>query len=243
MRQDRTVVITGATGGIGSALVDRFIGNGDTVVGVDLNAEHLDALRAARGDDPRLVTAVADISDEDACLRVADKARGRVDVLINCAGYFPTKAFDEMTAAEWRRVIDINLTGTFLMSKAMLPLMKSNGWGRIVNIGSATFFRGSPNQAHYVASKGGVIGLSRCMATELAAFGITVNVVTPGLTVTDAVQRDFPAALIDKTREDRPIKRDMHAGDIIGAIFFLTSPDAEFITGQIVNVDGGMVKH
>lgn len=245
MISDRSVVITGATGGIGGALVDRFLANGDRVVAVDLDQATLDAFVAQRDGQP--VSGIAtDISNPDDCARCAqfvEHKAGTVDVLVNCAGYFPIAPFESTTIELWRRVIDVNLTGTFLMTKAMFPMMKGSGWGRIVNFGSSTFHQGSPMLSPYVASKGGVIGLSRSLASEFGQFGITVNVVTPGLTVTEKVAQDYPAEMLERARTTRPITTEMRAKDQVGAVFFLASPEADFITGQIVNVDGGSSKH
>jgi 3-oxoacyl-[acyl-carrier protein] reductase len=109
-----------------------------------------------------------------------------------------------MSAADWRRAIDINLTGTFLMIHAMLPLMKTSGWGRIINFSSGSVFSGVPGQTHYVAAKAGLIGLSRSLAREVGVYGITVNVVTPGLTVTKAAHDTFPPELLAAQRQDGP---------------------------------------
>jgi NAD(P)-dependent dehydrogenase (short-subunit alcohol dehydrogenase family) len=136
VKQDRVVVITSAAGGLGSVLVDRFLANGDTVLATDATKEHLEQLVSSRNAGQRLVTFPADISSEHDCLELANLAgetAGRIDVLVNCAGYFPVLPFEEMSAADWRRVIDINLTGMFLMIHSMLPLMKVSGWGRIIN--------------------------------------------------------------------------------------------------------------
>lgn len=116
-----------------------------------------------------------------------------MDVLVNRAGHFPIRPFAEMKAGEWRRVVDVNLTGLFLVTCAMLPLMSGRGWGRIVYIGSASEFEGVPGQAHYVAAKAGTIGLSRSLARGFGDLGVTVNVVTPGLTLTPPVRDRFPA--------------------------------------------------
>ena len=246
MNSNRIVVITGAAGGIGSALVERFLADGDKVVALDHSADALESRAWNKEESGRLLPLVADISDEGDCNRVAAAVRdrfGRVHVLVNCAGYFPTGRVETMELAEWRRVIDINLTGPFLMVKAMLPLMKGLDRGRIINIGSASFFSGPPGRAHYVAAKGGLIGFSRCLASELGADRITVNVVAPGLTVTEAVTRDTPEQLIRQVRESRPIQRDQEASDVVGAVAFLASPEADFISGQVLSVDGGYSKH
>lgn len=246
MRTDRVVVITGAAGGMGSPFVKRFLANGDTVVATDIEAEALEKLMHEPNASTKLLTVAGDISKEADCDRFADVARehaGRVDVLVNCAGHFPITPFEEMTPDQWRRIIDINLTGAFLMTRAMLPLMKGRGWGRIINIGSASIFEGLPGQAHYVAAKAGIVGLSRCLAREFGDHGITVNVMTPGLTVTPPVRDNFPAEMLEKARGTRALKRDEKPEDLTGAVFFLASPDADFITGQMLNVDGGNHMH
>jgi NAD(P)-dependent dehydrogenase (short-subunit alcohol dehydrogenase family) len=193
MKTNRVVVITGAAGGMGSVLVPRFLMNGDTVVATDIKSAPLEELRE-RHSAGELITTAGDISKEKDCATLAELLRSkttRVDVLINCAGYYPIRSFEEMSLEEWGQVIDINLTGAFLMTRAMLPLMKGRGWGRVISYGSASVFEGVGGQAHYVAAKAGIVGLSRCLAIELGGYGITVNVVTPGLT---------PGANPDETR-------------------------------------------
>ena len=246
MTGDRTVVISGAAGGIGSALVERFLRNGDRIVALDYSRAALEGCAWRDAPAERLLALESDVSDEGDCTRMAEAVRerfGRADILVNCAGYFPTGRVETMSLADWRRVIDVNLTGTFLMVRAMLPLMKGLARGRIINIGSASFFSGPPGRAHYVAAKGGVIGFTRSLASELGSDRITVNVVAPGLTVTEAVVKDTPAELIAHVRENRPIKRDQAAEDVVGAVFFLASHEADFISGQVLNVDGGYSKH
>jgi 3-oxoacyl-[acyl-carrier protein] reductase len=242
MWQDRVVVITGAAGGVGSALVDRFIRNGDRVIAVDSTSDGLDRLRAHHHGDARITTVVGDVSSETDGHHLADvtaSVAGRTDVLINCAGFFPIVPFEQMTPSEWNRVIEINLTGTFLITRAILPLMTGRGWGRIINFGSASTFDGTPGQAHYVAAKAGVIGFSRSLAREVGRHGITVNVITPGLTVTQAVRDHFPPAVLESQRARRAIQRDETPEDLVGPVFFLASPDSDFMSGQTINVDGG----
>lgn len=242
MKTERVVLITGAAGGMGASFVERFLAYGDTVIATDTSKEELLTLREKAGSQASFHIRSADISDEASCNELARFARekaGHVDVLINCAGSFPTQPFDEMTLADWNKVIGINLTGVFLMIKAILPLMTGCGWGRIINIGSGSMFEGVADQTHYVAAKAGVLGLSRCLARVVGKDGITVNVVTPGLTVTAKVKETMPAKMLKAQIETRAIKREETAADLVGTVFFLASPDADFMSGQTLNVDGG----
>ena len=246
MQQKRNVVITGAAGGIGSLLVQRFLSNQDRVFAMDRNTEGLKRLQSAYANSDQLVTFAGDVSKREDALDCADLVRtkaGHLQVLVNCAGDFPFRAFEQMSYEEWRQIIDTNLSGVFLMVQAMLPLMKAAGWGRVVNFGSASIFEGVPEQVHYVAAKAGVVGLSRSLAVELGAYGITVNVVTPGLTRTEPVNRTAKPELIAQQRDMRSLHRDEQPEDLVGPVFFLASPDAEFISGQILNVDGGKTKY
>ena len=239
---DRVVVITGAAGGVGAALVERFLGNGDRVIATDLSAEALDKLRADLGAGDELVTEAGSIADEDDVRALADAAHreGGVDVLLNVAGFFPFDMFADTTPERWRTVIDVNLTGYFLVTHTLLPLMNDRGWGRIVNVGSASTYPGVSGQVHYVTAKSGLVGFTRSLAREVGKDGITVNLLTPGLTLTGPVVENFPPELIASQREGRALQRDQQADDLVGPIFFLASPESDFVTGQTLNVDGGM---
>ena len=241
MKTDRTVVITGAAGGMGTVFVRRFLDNGDTVIATDTSADRLAKLADSMNSE-RLHIRAADITDEADTKSLAELARqttGRVNVLVNVAGYFPVQPFLEMTAADWRKIIEINLTGTALMCQAMLPLITGRGWGRIINMGSASIYAGVPGQAHYVAAKAGLIGLSRSLAREFGGEGVCVNVVAPGVTITASAKKALPQSIQDTAISVRCLKREEHADDLTGAVFFLASPDADFITGQTIIVDGG----
>ena len=249
MPSTRTVVVTGAAGGIGSAIVDRFLTDGHTVIASDLSQGALDAWRkrwdseVPAGRRESLHTIAADIAEQQSVEAFADRVRrdhGSADVLINNAGYFSHTRFEEMGLGEWQRILDINLTGTFLMIKAFTPLLKDGGRGRIINVGSGSVHNGTPLQAHYVAAKGGVMGLTRVLARELGEYGITVNLLTPGLTITPMTQGVLPEPLLAMQRNLRSFHRDETPADLVGTIAFLASDDAAFLTGQTLNVDGGL---
>ena len=241
MKTGRTVVITGAAGGMGAAFVRRYPDKGEGVIAAERAVAGLASL-AGSMNSARLHARCADVTEATDTRALAELARqttGRVDVLVNVAGYFPVQPFLKMSAADWRQIIDINLTGTALMCQAILPLMTGRGWGRIVNIGSASIYAGVPGQAHYVAAKAGLVGLSRSLAREFGAEGVCVNIVAPGVTLTAEAKKDLPQSIQDNAITARCLKREGHAQDITGAVFFLASPDADFITGQTIIVDGG----
>jgi 3-oxoacyl-[acyl-carrier protein] reductase len=240
------VVITGAAGGMGSVVADRFLANDDIVIATNTGADILASFAADRSAGDRLATIVADVSKEEDCAKLADASRdkaGRIDVLVHCAGFFPIRRLEEITVQEWRTVIEVNLTGAFLLTRAVVPLMKRRGWGRIINFGSSSIFEGVPGQAQYVAAKAGIVGFSRCIAHEFGEYGITVNVVARGLTVTAPVKKNFPPELLEDQKKRRGIQRDEVPEDLVGTTFFLASPDADFISGQMINVDGGKNMH
>jgi NAD(P)-dependent dehydrogenase (short-subunit alcohol dehydrogenase family) len=172
-----------------------------------------------------------------------------VDIVINCAGVFPQKNFPEMTFADWRKVLSTNLDGTFLVTAAFVPGMRSRKWGRVVNMASSTLGSVVTGFAHYVASKGGIVGFTRALATDLAPDGITVNAIAPGLTRSPGTLVREPRPGF-KTMDDefnavaqmQAIKRVEVPDDLVGALSFLTSDDAAFMTGQTLNVDGGRVR-
>jgi NAD(P)-dependent dehydrogenase (short-subunit alcohol dehydrogenase family) len=246
MQKGRIVVVTGAGGGIGSKIVDRFLANGDRVIGLDKVDLSLKELAATRKAGDRLSTSCVDVTDAAAVAAFAkhmEQTHSHVDVLVNCAGFYPVVPFEQMTLRQWQEVIGINLTGTFQMTHMLLPLMKRQGWGRIVNIGSASVFEGVVGQAHYVAAKAGIVGFTRSIAMEVGDYGITVNIVAPGLTLTKPVISSMPDKLMKAQIELRALKRDEQPQDLAGPVFLLCSPDADFVSGQMLVVDGGKIKH
>jgi NAD(P)-dependent dehydrogenase (short-subunit alcohol dehydrogenase family) len=244
MLENRTAVVTGAAGGIGSALTAGLLSEGAAVIAVDLSAGALEKLSQTNQHNARLTTIAGNITDEAECGRVADqvgKSADHVDILVNCAGLFPPCAFEKMGFAEWRRIMAVNLDGVFLMTSAILPFMKKTGHGRIVNIGSSSYFQGTPNYVHYVAAKAGVIGFTRSLAREVGAYGITANVVAPGLTSTQFVLDSTSEAFLENRRAQRSIQRHQYPNDVVGTILFLCSGNSDFVTGQTIVVDGGAV--
>ncbi len=242
----KVALVTGAAGGIGSAITRRFIAEGARVAAADLTVEAINARFGSSIPADHLLACVLDVTSEDSCRNAIDAIVakwGRVDILINNAGIYPMSAIEDITLTEWRRVMSINLEGVFLVTRALVPVMKRQRFGRIISMSSSTVFKGTPRFTHYVASKMGVIGFTRSLASELGEFNITANVVTPGLTTTDTVLRTMPKALLDKRLEERPLKRHEVAEDLVGATLFLASDDAAFMTGQTVNVDGGVSFH
>jgi NAD(P)-dependent dehydrogenase (short-subunit alcohol dehydrogenase family) len=239
---NKVVVITGAAGGIGTAITRHFINEGAKICAVDISADALEKLASELNNPENLLTVKTDISNEESCADLARQITSRwnaVDVIINNAGWFPFIEFDKMSLADWRKVMDINLDGAFLVTKSFLPMLKRSSAGRMINTASGSFFDPPRGQAHYVAAKAGTIGLTRALAVELGDLHITVNAITPGLTATPIVVPSFPGELIDKLAQHGAIKRRQTAQDLVGAIAFLASEEASFVTGQTINVDGG----
>ncbi len=245
----RTVVITGAAGGLGLAFAEAFAGAGADLVLGDVATDSVKAAAdklAQRYQEQRICGLPLDVTDEGSTKRFAEQAahavsgRERIDVLVNNAAIYGglTRAgFHEIDPAEWDRVMLVNLKGPFLMARAVRPWMLKAG-GHIVNLASATVFSGSQLWAHYVAGKGGVIALTRVLANELGAHGITVNAIAPGFTLTEA-----SLGLIEDAAnygaQRGAIKRAALPGDVVGAALYLASPLAAFVTGQTLVVDGG----
>ncbi len=239
---NKTAVITGAAGGIGTAITQRFLNEGAKVVAVDLSTEALEKLSSTMGNPENLLLVKTDISSEGSMRQLYEQVKDKwnsVDIIINNAGWFPFLEFEKITYSDWRKVMSINLDGGFLVIKSLWPLLKESTAGRIINTASGSFFDPPAGQSHYVAAKAGIIGLTRALAVELGDYNITVNAIAPGLTATPVVLKSFPAELIDKLAQHGAIKRRQTAGDMVGAIAFLASDDASFITGQTINIDGG----
>ena len=189
------------------------------------------------------IAIACDISKPEDVANLVAKA-GPVHVLVNNAAIVPFIAWDDIDLAHWRRLIDVNLTGTYMMTKAVTDKMRAAGIkGRIINIASNTFFAGTPNMAAYVASKGGVIGFTRAAATELGKHGIPVNALSPGLIESDGVKASPHANAFDFVGMLQALPGRGQPEDIADAVAFLASDDARWMTGQTLNVDAGMIRH
>lgn len=242
----KVAIVTGGGAGIGRKFCVGLAGEGARVVAADVGdvSATLAEVDAARGAALGVKADVSNPADVERLVKQALEAYGRVDILVNNAGIYPTRPIEEMTLAEWRQVMAVNLDGVFLCAKEVIPHMKRQGGGRIVNMSSTTFFMGVPNFCHYVASKGGVIGFTRGLAGEVGPFGITVNCIAPGLTKTGTVESspDILATwqmLVDA----QAIHRKQVPDDLLGPLLFLASDDSAFVTGQTLCVDGGWTRH
>jgi pyridoxal 4-dehydrogenase len=239
----QAALVTGAAQGLGYAAAARLAADGASVALLDRDGEKLMAAANALGAQGLTVLPhTVDITDEEgvrAAVKAVLSAEGRIDVLVNNAGIYPHCPFEELTYAEWRHVLAVNLDSVFLCTHAVYPAMRERGYGRIVNVSSSTFFIGYPGLAAYIASKGGIIGFTRALASEAGPYGITVNAVTPGLIATEGVLGGEEAGLFDEIVPQQALPRRGEPEDIADCIAYLASRAAGFITGQTINVDGG----
>jgi NAD(P)-dependent dehydrogenase (short-subunit alcohol dehydrogenase family) len=238
---DRVVIVTGGAMGIGRAIAERLRDEGASVVVADLRGAEA---AAAEIGGLGLTVDVSSEADTEAMAAATLERYGRIDGLINNAGIYSSlepKPFEEIGVDEWRKVYDVNVLGMFLATRAVVPAMRAAGYGRIVNIASGTPYKGVPYLLHYVTSKGAVIAMTRAVAKEVGADGILVNTVSPGFTMSDGVLANpvQVAKLQEVSLKARLVQRDQFPGDIVGAVAFFCSPDADFITGQSLVVDGG----
>jgi NAD(P)-dependent dehydrogenase (short-subunit alcohol dehydrogenase family) len=242
----RVAIVTGAAEGIGVEYAKALAGEGARVALCDLNPPDavVNAIRAAGGTAIGMVCDVADPAAARAMAAETDKAFGRIDILVNNAAVFARmvqKPMDQLTSEEWDLALKVNVRGPFECAKAVLPAMRRNRYGKIVNITSGTVFKGTPMMLHYLASKGAVLAMTRGMARELGGDGIGVNAIAPGLTMTEGIRArsDSAGAAIAATEASRALRREQIPRDLIGTLLFLASPDSDFMTGQTVVVDGG----
>jgi NAD(P)-dependent dehydrogenase (short-subunit alcohol dehydrogenase family) len=247
---DRTILITGAAQGLGGTYARALAGEGARVSICDVRdpAPLVAEINAAGG---RAMGSVVDVTQPEAVAHWVARSEaefGPPTVLINnaaWAGEGTPKSFMEISSAEWERVMSINARGFFECAKAVVPLMRQRKYGKIVNISSGTFFSGIPGRLHYVASKGAIVGFTRALAREVGEDGICVNCIAPGLTLSDNIRGKL--AVLQAAREmeikARAFKRDQMPEDLVGAVIYFSSAASDFVTGQVLVVDGGMVMY
>ena len=248
--KERIALVTGAGNGIGKAIAAALGREGARILVADLaNAEGAAAELAAAGIDAKGVRMdITSEADTARTMQFASETFGGLDIVINNAAIFSSlvpKPLEEISAAEWRQVMDVNTLGTFLVTKAALPMLKKSSGARVVNLCSGVAFKGNPLYLHYVASKGAILSMTRAMAKELGAHKILVNAIAPGFTLSENVEGN--PALMEKVRgpsiAGRSLARDMYPEDVVGAAVFFSGPDSAFITGQTLVIDGGSYFH
>lgn len=248
--EGKVAIVTGAAQGIGAIYARALAAEGAKVVVSDI----LDGEAAAQGIRDAGGEAIyirADVSNEASVQAMVDAtaaAYSRVDILVSNAAIYANlkmRSFWEIDPAEWDKVMAVNVRGTFLCAKAAVPVMRANGYGRIINIASGTVFKGTPGFLHYVTSKGAIVAMTRALAREVGDMGICVNTLAPGLVLSEQVltNADLRDKLTGPVIASRAIKRDQQPEDLLGALLFLASDDCAFMTGQAVVVDGGSVTH
>jgi 3-oxoacyl-[acyl-carrier protein] reductase len=246
----RVVIVTGGGKGIGKVYSQEFARAGARVAAADIDAAA--AEEVAKGivaEGHQAIGIKTDVTDAESARAMAAAAIasfGTIDVLINNASLMsvlPRRSWLEIPDDEWDRVMAVNLRGLFICCRATFPAMREQGRGKIVNISSSRVWEGNPNRLHYTTSKAGVIGFTRALSREVAEFGITVNAVTPGLTLSDTQVSSSSNNYLAATAAGRAIARPQVPEDLVGAVMFLSCAASDFMTGQTVNVDGGKSMH
>jgi len=247
----RVGIITGGAQGIGRAYAIGAAAEGARVVVADVAdpAPVVAEIGKSGGEALGVAVDVASAESTRAMAAAALKRFGRIDFLVNNAalyGALKVKSWLEIDVEEWDRVMAVNLRGMFLCSRAVAPSMIERRSGKIINISSGTALAGVPGLLHYVTSKGGVIGMTRALAREVGGMGITVNAITPGVTMSDgtrSLMQNSGLPAVDRMLAAKCLPREQVPEDLVGAMLFLASSDSDFMTAQVVNVDGGWVAH
>ena len=242
----KVAVVTGAAQGIGRAIAEGLAAEGARIVVADLRGAE-----EAAASFPDGVGITADVADEGDVARLVEgvvERCGTIDILVNNAGLYASlkmRPFEEIPLDEWRQVMDINVASMFLTCRAVVPVMRERGGGKIVNISSGTPFRGVPFLLHYVTSKGAIVALTRALAKELGKDNVLVNCVAPGFTLSAGVEAhpEVVEKLRDVSVAARTIQRDQTPEDVVGAVVYLTGPGSDFVTGQTIVIDGGQTFH
>ncbi len=245
--KDQVAIVTGAAQGIGAAYARGLAREGAAVAVVDI----LDPTPIAKeivNNDGKALPLVVDVSDENQTREMARKVAdtfGHVDVLVNNAAVYGTivrKPFEEITVEEWDKIMAVNVRGIFLCVKAVAPHMKAQKRGKIINVTSSTFFKGNADFLHYVSSKGAVVAMTRSLARELGDYNINVNAIAPGQTMSEAnLKRGEQTDA--RSLQLRLLKRRLFPEDLVGTVIYLSSPDSDMMTGQVLLVDGGTAFH
>jgi NAD(P)-dependent dehydrogenase (short-subunit alcohol dehydrogenase family) len=247
----RTAIVTGGAKGIGRHYSHALAAEGAEVMIADIaDGSALAAEIAAQHGRNATTSMTCDVSSENEVKTLVARTMerfGKIDILVNNAALYSKLAeqdFTEIDVALWDQVMAVNIRGPFLMAKHVVPHMKARSYGKIINIGSGTVFRGIPQMMHYVTSKGAVTAFTRALSRAVGQDGICVNTLAPGFTLSDSVVENNPGH-VESSRANaiqrRAIKRDAHPPDLLGALVFLASADSDFITGQTLAVDGGAV--
>lgn len=252
--KDRVVIVTGGARGIGRAYCQGVAEQGGIAVSADIldSGETVQAIEAAGGRGSGLPLDVTDMASCEAMVAAVVERHGRIDGLINNAAMFgPSSAnqgaemlpFDQIEEDAWKKMLDINITGVWHCVKAVAPVMRGQGYGKIINISSNTIQLGNPNLLHYVTTKGAVATMSRCLARELGPQGIRVNTLVPGFIQSqaskDIMERHDAAEITDRMRDICSLGREQYPEDLVGTAVFLLGEQSDFVSGQMISVDGG----
>ena len=247
----RCAIVTGGARGIGRHYATALAAEGAAVMIADItDGSDLAEELAAKHGRNATASMICDVSDEaqiKALVARTVERFGKIDILVNNAALYSQLEETEFTnidVALWDKVMAVNVRGPFLMAKHVVPHMRAKGYGKIINIGSGSTFRGMPQMLHYTTSKGAVIAFTRSLSRAVGTSGICVNTLAPGFTLSDSVVENNPGHVEtsrDNAIQRRAIKRDGYPQDILGALVFLASSDSDFVTGQVIAVDGGAV--
>jgi len=245
--KDKVAIVTGAAQGIGAAYARGIAKEGAAVAVVDI-LDPNPTVKAIQDSGGKALALKIDVSDEKQTQDMAKKtldAFGRIDILINNAAIYGTivrKKFEEITVEEWDKLYSVNVKGIFLCVKAVAPQMKAQQSGKIINATSSTFFKGNEDFLHYVSSKGAVVAMTRSLARELGEYNVNVNAIAPGQTLSEANLKRGDKVDSNSLRI-RLLKKRLYPEDLVGTIIYLSSPDSDMMTGQVLLVDGGTAFH